>query len=308
MREIDTRLVYGFLEAGKTTYISECIKNDTFYKRGSTLILCFEQGEEEYNEEELAEKKTSVAYYDEGDVKSFCEDSIEEYQPDRIYVEMNTMMDGLRDAFPECMKVTFAFTLIDWATMPVYYANFLKLMKDMVSNSHQITFRGCPSSELLAPYSQAFRLMNPNASYLRQDPMGYHEKAFSLFLPFSLDEEEITITEKNYLPLWLDALDHPEHYDGKIIHFTDPLELRQIEENGPWSCGRVVMTCCMADLQFMSFEMGGNADMTRGEWAVIDARAELVRDSYGQRKLRLTPEKIRRADPLEDPILDGRRQ
>ena len=49
------------------------------------------------------------------------------------------------------------------------------------------------------PYS-AFRLMNPDASYLRQDPMGYHEKAFSLFLPFSLDEDEITITEDWYLP------------------------------------------------------------------------------------------------------------
>lgn len=164
-------------------------------------------------------------------MKAFCEDSFEKYHPDRIYVEMNTMMDGLRDSFPECMKVTFAFTLIDWATMPVYYVNFLKLMKDMVSDSHQVTFRGCLSSELLAPYSQAFRLMNLDASYLRQDPMGYHEKAFSLFLPFSLDEDEITITEDWYLPLWLDALDHPEHYDGKHIRFTDPIEIRKSEEN-----------------------------------------------------------------------------
>lgn len=37
-------------------------------------------------------------------------------------------------------------------------------------------------------------------------------------------------------------------------------------------------------------------------------RAELVRDIYGQRKLRLTPEDIRPADPPKDPILDGRRK
>lgn len=244
---IDTRLVYGFLEAGKTTYIRECIRDDVFYKRGRTLVLCFEQGEEEYSESELAEKNAYIAYYGGDDrsngegVRSFCEESIERYRPDRIYVELNTMMDGLREQFPECMRVTFAITLIDWATMPVYYANFLKLIKDMVSNSYQVIFRGCPSSDLLAPYGQAFRLMNPKAVYLRQDPMGYHEKAFGLFLPFSLDESEITITEKEYLPLWLDALDHPEHYDGKTLHFTDPLEIRRIDESIPWALGRIVM-------------------------------------------------------------------
>lgn len=178
----------------------------------------------------------------------------------------------------------------------------------LLACSHQVTFRGCPSSELLAPYSQAFRLMNPDASYLRQDPMGYHEKAFSLFLPFSLDEDEITITEDRYLPLWLDALDHPEHYDGKHIRFTDPIEIRKSEEDSSWSLGRVVMTCCMADLQFMAFGLDNSKNAVRKGWAAVDARAELVRDIYGQRKLRLTPEDIRPADPPKDPILDGRRK
>ena len=46
MDTIETRLVYGFLDAGKTTYIRQCIRDDRFYKYGSTLILCFEQGED----------------------------------------------------------------------------------------------------------------------------------------------------------------------------------------------------------------------------------------------------------------------
>lgn len=334
METIDTRLVYGFLDAGKTTYIKESIRDDLFYKRGKTLILCFEEGEEEYDEEALAEKRAEVVYYDEENVVTrFCSENIEKYKPDRIYVEMNAMMQGLRESIPECMRVTFAAALIDWSTMPVYYVNFMQMMKQMVSESNQVTFRGCPSSELLAPYGQAFRLMNPKASYLRQDPMGYHEKAFGLFLPFSLDDSEITITDKTYLPLWLDALDHPEHYDGKKIHFTAPLELRQVDGNGIWACGRVVMTCCMADLQFMSFELEGAAEHARPEedgyagipsdaagaatagddlisndWVTIDAAARVVTDRYGQRKFRLSAENIRQAEPPEELILDGRRQ
>jgi hypothetical protein len=315
MKEIDTRLVYGFLDAGKTTYIKEIIRDDRFYKYGSTLIICFERGEEQYDEGALTEKNTKVAYYDrKSDITGFCMRSIEEHQPDRIYVEMNTMIPELRELLPDCMRVTFSAALIDWSTMPVYYTNFMQMMKQMVSESNQVTFRGCPSGELLAPYGQAFRLMNPKAVYLRQDPMGYHEKAFGLFLPFPLDESEITINNKSYLPLWLDALDHPEHYDGKVIHFTDPIELRRTDENSPWTCGRVVMTCCMADLQFMSFELDAsssdawhNTHPAENSWVTIDASAKTVSDSYGQRKLLLVPEGICRADPPDELILDGRK-
>ena len=49
-------------------------------------------------------------------------------------------------------------------------------------------------------------------------------------------------------------------------------------------------------------------DKAQEEQAEVDARAELVRDIYGQRNLRLTPEDIRPADPPKDPILDGRRK
>ena len=318
MKEIDTRLVYGFLDAGKTTYIKEIIRDDRFYKYGSTLIICFEKGEEQYDEEELAEKNTKVAYCDrKSDIPGFCMRSIEEHQPDRIYVEMNTMIPELRELLPDCMRVTFSAALIDWSTMPVYYTNFMQMMKQMVSESNQVTFRACPSNEMLEPYRQAFRLMNPEAVYLRQDPMGYHEKAFGIFLPFPLEESEITIDEKSYLPFWLDALDHPEHYEGKSIHFADPVELRKSEEDGSWRCGRIVMTCCMADLQFMSFGLEDNSSggdlkdanemaVTSSRWVTIDAYARTINDIYGQKKILLSANRICKADTPKAPILDGR--
>ena len=310
MDGIDTRLVYGFLDAGKTTYISESIRDDFFYKRGSTLIMCFEEGEAEYDEHALAEKKTSVVYYDgeaEEDVAEFCLENIEKFHPDRIYVEMNTMTQDLREKFPKCMRVTVAVTLIDWQTMPVYFVNFKKMINQMVSESQQVIFRGCPSKELLAPYRQSFRLMNQKASYLRQDPMGYHEKAFDMFLPFSLDDHDLTITADNYLPFWLDAYDHPEHYDGKVVHFADPVELRRSEADGRWSLGRVVMVCCMADLQFMSFEVKESDLIKDKGWVTANAYAVVGSDEYGRRKVDLRPTEISFAEPPLNVILDSTR-
>ena len=302
---IETRLVCGFLDAGKTTYIQDCIQNDYFYKYGKTLILGFEEGEAGYDPAVLKEKNTQIAYYDSNvDVRDFCRDAIRENQPDRIYVEMNAMMQGLKEQFPEEMQIRSCVTWIDWTTMDLYFNNFKQMISQMAADSQQITFRGCPSKELLAPYGQAFQLMNRKASYLRQDPMGYHEKAFDLFLPFSLEEKEITITGKEYLPFWLDAADHPEHYDGKILHFTDPLELRQVLDNGAWSAGRVVMTCCMADLQFMSFELSGEkAGCANGGWITFDALAETGIDKYRRPVLKLKLSEAETAQPPEDLIL-----
>ena len=306
---IDTRLVYGFLDAGKTTYIRENVLSDVFWKYGSTLIICFEHGEEDFDPEALAKVKTSVVYYEEGDIGGFCLDCIEKYKPDRIYIEMNAMKGELRDALPECMKMTFAITLIDWTTMPVYFANFTQMIKQMVADSQQVVFRGCPSAEELKPYSQTFRLMNPKASYLRRDPMGYHEKAFEMFLPYSLEDAEIVISESRFIPLWLDALDHPEHYDGKSLNFTGPIQLKRSEQDGVWSCGRVVMTCCMQDLQFMSFEVEDDNEPGAGfneGWVCGKASARVVTGSFNRRKLKLNFEDIQQAAPPKELILDGR--
>jgi len=290
-KRIETRLVYGFLDAGKTTFISDCIRNDYFHKYGTTLILCFEEGEKVYDPDLLSQKRTSVAYYDmNGDVSEFCKKSINDSDPDRIYVEMNTMIKDLREKLSGNMDISSVSTLIDWETFGSYYLSYTQLIKEMVEDSEQITFRGCPSKELLSPYAQAFRIMNPKASYLRQDPMGYHEKAFDLFLPYSLDDREIMISEERYLLFWLDAHDHPDHYDGKTIVFTAPVEIRVSEDGSFCRAGRVVMTCCMADLQFMGLEVTKGSQIPDGGWITLKARAAAIKDSYGQKKLRLNAE------------------
>ncbi len=311
-KRIETRLVQGFLDAGKTSFIQDCILNDYFHKYGSTLILCFEEGETEYDIEALCQRRTTVALYDgEEDISSFCSRMVEEHQPDRIYVEMNAMTQGLREALIPAMNITYICVWIEWQTMELYVRNMQQLLNKMVSEAHQITFRGCPSKDLLVPYSQLFRLMNHKATYLRQDPMGYHEKAFDLFVPWSFEDEQIMITQDNYLLFWLDAADHPQHYEGKKILFDSPMEIRKISSE--YTAGRVVMTCCMADLQFMGFPLiaqnnnpvscspSNNMtalkdDSPKNEtcylhtgWFLIQADAENITVEYGRHVLALRP-------------------
>ena len=238
-----------------------------------------------------------------------CLDPIRKYDPDRIYVEMNTNLPMIRRKLPEIMNVTSTVTRIDWSTLDLYFVNSRQMISQMVTESQQITFRSCPSKELLAPYSQEFQLMNHRASFLRQDPMGYHEKAFDLFVPYSLKEQKITITKKEYLVFWLDAAEHPEHYEGKLLVFSDPLELRRIADSNLWSAGRVIMTCCMSDLQFMALELM-DTDMKNfnGGWAAIEAYGRTAKDEYGRTVLKLEPKSlVSAAAPKSGILLSGNR-
>ena len=304
-KQIDTRLIYGFLESGKTTYIQDCIVHDFFHKYGTTLILCFEEGEESYDEELLSSFRTSVAFYEEDeDVTSFCLRMIDRFQPERIYVEMNIMMDDLAGKLPEVMKPTFTLTLFDWSTLELYLSNLKQHVSTMVSASNQVIFLGCPSKEDLAPFSQEFRVMNRTASYLRRDPMGYHEKAFDLFVPYPLDTPELEISENEYIPFWLDAQDHPEHYEGKRIRFTDPLEVRRDAPMPGCNAGRVVMTCCMADLQYMGFGIIIQ-DEAPGKWILLDSAAIVETDIYRRRHVKLRLLSITAAPAPEELILNA---
>jgi hypothetical protein len=71
------------------------------------------------------------------------------------------------------------------------------------------------------------------------------------------------------------------------------------------------MTCCMADLQFMSFELKIDADtdsspaIPDGGWITLDALAQIGADEYGRKRLKFKPISIHRAQPPKELIMDG---
>ena len=67
-------MINGFLEAGKTEFLSFTMEQDYFQTEGKTLLIVCEEGDTEYDEELLKETRTSVVYVD----------SLEEISPDRL--------------------------------------------------------------------------------------------------------------------------------------------------------------------------------------------------------------------------------
>ena len=85
--------INGFLEAGKTTFIKDLLRKDYFQIDGRTLLLVCEEGDTEYDVDELEAAKTEIESL--SDPEDFNEGHLtyieKKYRPERIIVEFNGM-------------------------------------------------------------------------------------------------------------------------------------------------------------------------------------------------------------------------
>ena len=58
-------IINGFLESGKTEFISYTLSQPYFQTKGTTLLILCEEGETEYDEEILRRSRTIVELVDE---------------------------------------------------------------------------------------------------------------------------------------------------------------------------------------------------------------------------------------------------
>ena len=294
MTDIKSYLVSGFMDAGKTTYIQDTICQGFFHKRGSTLILSFEDGETAYDTEKLRDFRTEVvSYSDKGseDITAFCLSAIEACQPDRIYIEDNIMMENLQDSFPPCMKIFSKTTLIDGTTLPLYFSNMRQFMQNSVKNAGLVIFNRVPDKDLLKPYGSIFPVMERKAAFLWESPMGYHEKAFGNILTYDLSANPIEIGDQDFLSFFLDITEDPDKYDGKEVNLVGQI---RYEDADSLRVGRTVMTCCMADLSFLSFACLGReklalAGVSDYSWIRLHATCKCGFDEYRRKIAALDP-------------------
>lgn len=298
IERIPATVVRGFLGSGKSVYIQDCLRNDFFHKRGRTLLILFEEGEFEYDADLLETKRTvAVTCPPDADIAEYVKEMISLHQPDRIYMEMNAMRPGLEEALPGCMDIKFIVTIIDGSQLGLFYNNLRQQLRDMILGAHQVIFNRCPVKEQLEPYGNIFRVMNNSASYLWEAPAGYHEKAFGVMVPYDLSQPELSIGEAEYTAFYLDSLEAPGHYEAKTV--TLDVWTGAADEEGGFYVGRQVMTCCAADISFLSIACSEVPEELKSLPAfsriILKARTAVLPDRYGQKKLRLIPVEWRSA-------------
>lgn len=270
-------IITGFLDSGKTTLLTDTLNMDYFNDGQRTVLLMCEDGEEEYDQEKLSKRNCRVIPVEDQSqlTTDFLQEVDRRYQPERVLMEYNGMwpMDLLRDLkLPRSWGLYQAIHVIDGTTFEMYRTNMQSMIVDMVTEADMVLFNRCTQDMPLSGWKRSIRAVNRMCEIVFEDAMG-EELEVEDILPYSLDQESITLEDDDYGIWYIDIQDHPERYTGKAITFKAQAMTSSKLPKGTFIPGRNAMTCCVDDIRFFGFlcKYDRARSLRKGEWVTVTA-------------------------------------
>lgn len=305
-------LIAGFLESGKTTFLRFTLEQEYFRIDGKTLLILCEEGEEEYDRKSLARYNTVVEV-----IPSREELTTErltsmqlKHQPERVVMEYNGMWlvsDLENMELPAGWEFEQRIVCADAGTFQVYMQNLKSVFMDMVRNADMVVFNRCTPDLPLANFRRSIKVSNQAAEIIFETEDGEISDIFQDSLPFDIDAPVIDILPEDYGIWFVDAMDHPDRYDGKQVHFqAKVMKPRGMKED--WFVpGRTAMTCCAEDTTFLGYLCHGEGvnGLKPGQWVDVTAKisVEQRREYRGEEGVVLYADAVRSCPPLPQDMV-----
>lgn len=267
--------INGFLDSGKTEFISFTLAQPYFQIKGKTLIILCEEGEKEYDEKLLEKSRAVVELIeDEADFNPAHLSELErKHKPERIIIEYNGMWNYKEMKLPWSWRIDQQITIIDGSTFPMYYTNMKSLLAEQIRKSEMIIFNRCDGIEDLGSYKRNIKAVNPSADVIFEGSEGEIDEIFEEDLPYDLSKDVIELDNEGYGIWYLDSMDHLERYIGKTLQFTAMVLKPDKFPKGYFVPGRMAMTCCAEDMAFLGYacEYSGVDELKQKEWVKVTA-------------------------------------
>ncbi len=254
MIQIPVYVFTGFLDAGKTKFIQETLEDPRFNAGERTLLLVFEEGEEEYDFSSYPHKNVFLEVLDQQTVTTKQLQALaKKHKVQRVVAELNGMqlVGDLYTRFPEDWVVAQEMMFADSATFLTYNANMRNLVMDKLVGAQMVVFnRLAPGADTM-PLHKLVRAANRRIDILYDYTDG--STTFDDIvdpLPFDINAPVIQVRDEDYALWYRDVTEEPEKYDGKTVCFKCQCANLRREKKGIFAPGRFVMTCCVEDIQF----------------------------------------------------------
>lgn len=271
-------MINGFLESGKTEFITYTLAQPYFQVRGKTLLILCEEGEIEYDAALLRQSRTVLELIDaeEDFTPGRLIELEKKHKPERIVIEYNGMWNYKEMKLPWHWKIEQQITTIDASTFPMYFTNMKSLLAEQIRKSELIIFNRCDGVEDLGSYKRNVKAINPKAEIVFEDSNGEINEIMEEDLPYDLKAPVIELNNERYGIWYLDTMDHPERYEGKTVSFVGMvLKPKQFPKNY-FVPGRMAMTCCAEDMAFLGYacEYEKADGLEDQQWVKVTARVE----------------------------------
>ena len=271
-------IINGFLESGKTEFITYTLEQPYFRIKGKTLIILCEEGENEYDPALLKRSNACLELMEQEE--DFTPEKLLELEkkvkPERIIIECNGMWNFKNMKLPWHWRVEQQITTIDASTFTMYFTNMKSLLVEMLRASEMIIFNRCDGIEDLNSYKRNVKAINQQADIIFEDSNGEIDEIFEEDLPFDLNSDPIVLDDMGYGIWYIDSLDHLDRYVGKNVQFTAMVMKPDGFPKDRFVPGRMAMTCCEADMTFLGFVCKAREARTleTGMWVKVRARIE----------------------------------
>ncbi|MCR5499841.1 MAG: GTPase [Acetatifactor sp.] len=280
--------VNGFLEAGKTTFIKDLISRKSFQIPGKTLIMLCEEGDAEYEEEELRESDFVMEKIEEEE--DFNEETLatleKKHAPERVIVEYNGMWDRKNLEFPWYWNDVMEIAIFDATTFKLYSDNVRSLLAEQVRRAELVVFyKADKVRDKLASYARNVRAINPGAAFVFKGADGDIILDPDENLPYDVNGDELDLDGTGFAIMCMDSLERSDKYEGKKVHFL--ARAYKLKDGGDFDfvAGRQVLTCCEADVSLIGILCGWQKayELENREWVEITGNLKVRYDESEQR-------------------------
>ena len=312
MVQIPVYVFTGFLDSGKTKFIQETLEDERFNAGERTLLLVFEEGEEEYDFSTYPHKNVFLEVLDQQTVTTKQLQTLaKKHRADRVVAEMNgmQMVGDLYMRFPEDWAVAQEVMFADSNTFMAYNANMRNLVMDKLVGAQMVVFNRLTKGQDIMPFHKIARAANRRIDILYD----YSDGSTSFDdiedpLPFDINAPVIELKDEDYALWYRDVTEEPEKYNGKTVKFKAQVAMLRREKNSMFAPGRFVMTCCVDDIQFCGVpcRYANARNLKPRSWVMVTAKITAEKHSLYKGDLGpvLTAVSVEPAEPAVQEVCE----
>ncbi len=304
-------LFTGFLDSGKTTLIKETMDDANFMEDVErTLILCFEEGETEYDEAWRDAHNAFVEYFE--NISDFTPERMQEldtiYHPSQIFIEWNgsePVSETLLSAMPGFWPLVEILTTVDATTFESFINNMRGIMFEQLRYSDVVIVNRCTPDTNGRMLRGNIKAINRRAQIYYEGKFGEQVVLKSGTLPFDVNAPVIDIKDDDYGLWYMDCMENPEKYFDKKIILRGTFAERIPNYTKSFILGRQAMVCCSADTSLCGITVTGVKveQLKIGDWVEVEGTLRPVEMENGGKTVVLYAERVQFYHPLEDPYV-----
>ncbi|MBR4971725.1 MAG: hypothetical protein IKY59_02000 [Oscillospiraceae bacterium] len=278
MVQIPVYAFTGFLDSGKTKFIQETLEDERFNSGERTLLLVFEEGEEEYDLSTYPYKNVFVEVLDQQSVTTKqMKELAKKHKAERVVAELNGMQQvgDLYSRFPEEWVVAQEVMFADATTIMTYNANMRNLVMDKLVGAQMVVFNRLNRGDDVMPFHKLARAASRRIDILYDYTDGSTEfDEIEDPLPYDMNASSFEVKDEDFAIWYRDMTEEPQKYEGKTVTFKAQVAMLRREKKGMFAPGRFVMTCCVDDIQFCGIpcNYADAASLEPRSWVMVTAK------------------------------------